>query len=141
MLALNRRAFVLKLAAVSVFGLPSIAYAGTCAVERKNMFLLGRRNIPLLSTSVTIPLRKQQYISDLVVRTEAGGYWLDRVELTDAYGIHFALSIRRRVLPRLDLDLALDDMPPHGWTSLILHHAYLPFSTGRASIEIWAQTA
>jgi hypothetical protein len=136
---LDRRAFVMGLAAVSVLGSPAATLADPRTVQPKGLVLLGHRRVPVSSSSITIPLRKQENICDLAVRTETGGYWLDRVELRGAHGIRSDQSIRRRVLPGFDLDLALDHMPPHGWSSLILHHAYLPLNSGRASIEIWAR--
>jgi hypothetical protein len=140
MISLDRRAFVMGLAALSVFGLPAAAQAARRAAQQKSLILLGHRRVPVSSSSITIPLRRQENICGLAVRTEAGGYWLDRVELTSAHGIRSDQSIWRRVLPGVDLDLTLDDLPPHGWSSLIMHHAYLPLSSGRASIEIWART-
>jgi hypothetical protein len=139
MLALDRRAFVMGSAAVSVFGLPAVTQAARRVDQPKSLILLGHRRVPVSSSSITIPLRRQVNICGLAVRTEAGGYWLDRVELKGAHGIRSDQSIRRRVLPGFDLDLALEDMPPHGWSLLILHHAYLPLNSGRASIEIWAR--
>jgi hypothetical protein len=140
MISLDRRAFVMGLAALSVFGLPAAAQASRRVGQPKSLILLGHRRVPVSSSSITIPLRRQENICGLAVRTETGGYWLDRVELKAAHGIRSDQSLRRRVLPGLDLDLALDDMPPHGWSLLILHHAYLPLNSGRASIEIWART-
>jgi hypothetical protein len=139
MFLLDRRAFVVGSAAVFVLGLPAVAQAGRRVVQPKSLILLGHRRVPVSSISIAIPLRKQENICGLAVRTEAGGYWLDRVELTGAHGVRSDQSIRRRVLPGVDLDLALDDMPPYGWSLLILHHAYLPLNSGRASIEIWAR--
>ena len=125
MFLLDRRAFVVGLAAVSVLGLPAAAQAGRRIVQPESLILLGHRHVPVSSISITIPLRRQENICGLVVRTEIGAYWLDRVELTGVHGIRSDQTIRRRVLPGLDLDLALGDMSPHGWPLLILHHIYL----------------
>jgi hypothetical protein len=141
MLALDRRAFVMGLATVSILGLPIDSFTGIRSLRPEGLVLLGHRRIPLSSNSINIPLRRQQYTRNLVFRTKASGYWLDRIEFTDAHGIRSAHSLRRRILPGLDLDLVLNDTPPYGWSSLILHHAYLPLTPGQAFIEIWARTA
>lgn len=141
MLVLDRRTFVLGLAATSLVGLPPVPEAQARAAHPERLVRLGRRRIVVLSSFLAFPLRREQDVSDLVIRTEASGYWMDSVELTDARGNRSSQVISRRVLPRSDFELALRAIPSNGWSSVILHHAYLPLTFEQASIDVWARAS
>lgn len=131
MLSLNRRTFVLGFtAATAALVTPCSSFEPAPRLVR-----LGIRRLHPALTSIRFDLNSNvPGVSQLVVTTEADGYFLDQAEFTLRSGELRVARFARRLIPGKPLILSTKEGPIR---SVVLRHAYLPFSGSARTVELW----
>lgn len=131
MLSLSRRTFVLGFtAATAGLVLPYDSYEPTPRLVR-----LGIQRLRPTFTSIRFELNSNVHdVTQLVVTTEADGYFLYQADFTLWSGKWNVSRFARRLIPGMPLVLSPQEDPIR---SVMLHHTYLPFNGLMKTMELW----